>query len=178
PYPVTTMQDLGGCRAILGSMREVNAVLDTFIGEPSLFPLEGTPRHYNYIQKPKADGYRGIHIVGRYKAKSQQTSFWSGYRIEIQLRTVLQHACSTAVETVATFTGFPLKFGKGPDDWKRFFVLASSAFAILERSPLCPGAPEDSEEDTASTAPLPFVVGSFPARSAAEAPDVYGAWLP
>jgi hypothetical protein len=54
---------------------------------------------------------------------------------------VLQHACSTAVETVQTFTGQPLKFGQGSPEWKRFFVLASSAFAMLESMPLVAEAP-------------------------------------
>jgi len=92
------------------------------------------------------DGYRGIHIVGRYRPKAASAISWKGYRIEIQLRTVLQHACSTAVETVQTFTGQPLKFGLGSPDWKRFFVLASSAFAMLEKMPPVPGAPHDREE--------------------------------
>ena len=44
-----------------------------------------------------------------------------GLWIEIQLRTSLQHAWATVVETVDAFTNENLKFGAGSDDWKRFF---------------------------------------------------------
>lgn len=67
----------------------------------------------------------------------------TGYRIEIQLRTALQHAFATAVETVTTFTREPLKFGAGPPEWQRFFSLMGSALAMREQTPLVPGTPTD-----------------------------------
>jgi ppGpp synthetase/RelA/SpoT-type nucleotidyltranferase len=77
-YPVTTMQDLGGCRAILSSVRDVEAVLQTFVGPPTLFPVDGKPRVDNYMLKPKPDGYRGVHIVGRYRPNAEKTVSWNG----------------------------------------------------------------------------------------------------
>jgi hypothetical protein len=71
---------------------------------------------------------------------------WNGHRIEIQLRTQLQHAFSTSVETVTTFTRSPLKFGGGPDEWRRFFALTGSAFALREGTALVPGTPTDPGE--------------------------------
>jgi hypothetical protein len=60
----------------------------------------------------------------------------------MQLRTRLQHAWATGVETVGTFLQHSLKSSVGPDEWLRFFALASSMFALVEKSPTVPGTPE------------------------------------
>ena len=60
-----------------------------------------------------------------------------------EIRTRLQHAWATAVETVDAFTGQALKSSIGQDHWKRFFVLMSSVIARQERKPIVPGAPTD-----------------------------------
>ena len=67
-------------------------------------------------------------------------------RVEIQIRTRLQHAWATAVETVSTFTGQALKSNIGTDEWKRFFVLMGSAIAFREKRPLVPGTPTSRKE--------------------------------
>ena len=61
-------------------------------------------------------------------------------------RSQLQHWFATAVETVTTFTRKPLKFGAGPQEWRRFFSLVGSAFAIRERTAQGPGTPSDRRE--------------------------------
>jgi Region found in RelA / SpoT proteins len=85
----------------------------------------------DYTREPKEDGYRSVHLMYRF-AGSATTKYWDKLRIEIQLRTKLQHAWATAVETVDTFTGEDLKFGLGDNDWRRFFRLVGSAHAALE----------------------------------------------
>ena len=72
-------------------------------------------------------------------------SCYNGQRIEIQLRTRLQHYWATAVETYSTFTGEALKSNIGSDDWKRFFALVSSAIAITEKTPTVPNTPQSME---------------------------------
>ena len=67
-------------------------------------------------------------------------------KIEIQVRTSLQHAWATAVETVAAFSGQALKSRGGDEDWRRFFALMSSAVALRERRPLVPGTPTDKKD--------------------------------
>ena len=104
---LSQMQDLGGCRAILSSIESVKR-LASFYRNP-IRGEQGQSKCYDYIENPKPDGYRGIHIVGRYRARITNNDIWNGQRIEIQLRTKLQHAFATAVETVATFTRSGLK---------------------------------------------------------------------
>lgn len=144
---LSQMQDLGGCRAILSNIEEVKRLYELYRGEKrTLFDSERALKCYDYIRKPKADGYRGIHVVGRYSARDKDHAPWDGHRIEMQLRSRLQHAFATAVETVTTFTRTPLKFGGGPDEWRRFFALMGSAIALREGSELVEGTPHNSNE--------------------------------
>jgi len=144
---LSQMQDLGGCRAIVSSIEAVDRLYDLYRGNQKLFQSEGSLKCYDYIyDKPKSDGYRGMHVVGRYNARAQKNEPWNGYRIEIQLRTQLQHAFATAVETVTTFTRQPLKFGAGPDEWRRFFSLVGSAFALREGTTPVDGTPSNENE--------------------------------
>jgi hypothetical protein len=98
-------------------------------------------KKYDYIVAPKETGYRSIHLVYKYKTDSQRLSTYNGLRIEIQLRSKIQHAWATAVETVDAFTDQALKSNIGKASWKRFFALVSSAFSIMEKSPTVPGTP-------------------------------------
>ena len=83
----------------------------------------------------------------KYRSGSPPHQVWNGHRIEIQLRSALQHIWATAVETVDTFTGQALKFiGTGERGWDRFFALTSSAFALEEGRPLVPGTPTTMDE--------------------------------
>ncbi len=144
---LSQMQDLGGCRAILSSVERVEKLYELYRGEENtLFDFPGALKCYNYIQKPKSDGYRGIHVVGRYAPRDQAHKPWNGHRIEIQLRSRLQHAFATAVETVTTFTREPLKFGAGPDQWRRFFALIGSAMALSEDREPVEGTPHNPSE--------------------------------
>jgi hypothetical protein len=62
--------------------------------------------------------------------------------IEIQLRSRLQHAWATAVETVDLFRGSDLKTNRGDPHWGRLFALVATAFALKEGTRPVPGTPE------------------------------------
>jgi ppGpp synthetase/RelA/SpoT-type nucleotidyltranferase len=140
---LSQMQDIGGCRAILDSISQVRKVEDLFSEASRKNPHRG-PQHYktyDYITNPKNSGYRGIHLVYRFRSDSDQHSCYNGQRIEIQLRTRQQHYWATAVETYSTFSGEALKSNIGSDQWKRFFLLVSSVIAIQENQSPPPNAP-------------------------------------
>ena len=66
---------------------------------------------------------------------------------EIQIRSTMEHAWATAVETIDAFTGQALKTNiLGDATWKRFFSLMSSGIAILEKQPLVPLTPHDIKD--------------------------------
>ncbi|MGH9423220.1 MAG: RelA/SpoT domain-containing protein, partial [Thermoanaerobaculia bacterium] len=98
----------------------------------------------DYISDPKPSGYRGIHLVYRYR--SDRSTEHNGRLVEIQLRSRLQHAWATAVETVGTFLDQSLKSSEGAEKWLEFFALTSSAFARAEGTPIIVGTPDDPQE--------------------------------
>lgn len=126
---LTTMQDIAGLRAILDNVQDVQIVAQKYISNKS-FPHEFVDQ-YDYITNPRdIDGYRSHHITYKYKNKRNPT--YDGLRVEIQLRTRLQHIWATAVETMGTFLGQALKSKQGDREWLDFFAAVSSAFSYLE----------------------------------------------
>jgi hypothetical protein len=101
-------------------------------------------RERDYVATPRSSGYRCIHLVYRYVGRDG--SAYDGLQVEIQLRTRLQHAWATAVETVGTLLDQSLKSSEGSADWLRFFALVGSAFAFVERTPSVPGTPNSPAE--------------------------------
>jgi Region found in RelA / SpoT proteins len=135
------MQDIGGCRAVVRSMRALRQLHHLY--EETQFKHELV--HFdNYVESPRMSGYRSIHLVYRYY--SDKNPAHNDLKVEMQLRTRLQHAWATAVETVGAFRGQSLKSGLGDAEWLRFFALMGSAIAIRERTPLVDGTPTDRAE--------------------------------
>ena len=135
---LSRMQDLGGCRAVVPSVREAEEVRALC---RDLGPHDRL-RENDYLAEPKGDGYRGIHLVWGYRAETPEAAPGDGRRIEIQIRSRLQHAWATAVETVDALRETQLKIGgSGSGDWKRFFALMGSVHALEEGRPLVPGTP-------------------------------------
>lgn len=135
------MQDIGGCRAIVASPRAVNRLRRAYKAGRIRHELE---RENDYINSPTSDGYRGVHLIYRYY--SDRNTQYDGQRIEIQLRSRLQHAWATAVESIDTFAGQQLKINLGDEDWARFFALMGSCIALREKSPVIPDTPNNERE--------------------------------
>lgn len=139
---VTTMQDLGGCRVVLESVHEVDQLVSVLRDLPR--SRNRVKRVYDYLRcepGPRSSGYRGVHLVYEYGASREE---YHGLQIELQVRTQLQHAWATAVETMDLFSGSELKYGKGEPEVLRFFVLASSLMALEEGVSPVPGADSDA----------------------------------
>lgn len=128
------MQDIGGLRAILASVKKVRELEQSYRDSTFEHVLMNSK---NYIDEPKDDGYRGVHLIYRYMNK--RAPAYNGLSLELQLRTQRQHAWATAVETMGTFLGQALKAGQGDEEWRAFFAKASAALAILERTAPVPG---------------------------------------
>ena len=136
---LSQMQDLGGCRAILGTVAEVQD-LAQFYSKVSRQKHEIATVD-DYIQQPKASGYRGEHFVFKYHSDIKANQCYNGLKIELQLRSRYQHAWATAVETVGMFSGQALKSSLGSEEWQRFFSLMGSVVAMREKMPLVPDTP-------------------------------------
>src|SRR4051794_15302892 len=62
-------------------------------------------------------------------------------KIEIQLRSINQHAWATAIETVGLFTQQALKSSQGSGEWRRFFACMGNAIAYREGCNPVPNVP-------------------------------------
>jgi hypothetical protein len=71
---------------------------------------------------------------------------YNDLKIEIQIRSQLQHAWATSVEVVGTMIDQALKSSLGDQSWLRFFQLMGSEIARMEKQPIVPGTPESVEE--------------------------------
>lgn len=140
---LSRMQDIGGLRAVVSSLSKVRLLEKDY--QTSRFNHD-LVASYDYINNPKRSGYRGIHHVYRYK--NFRVPKYNGLLIELQIRTELQHAWATAVETMGTFLNHALKSSEGPEIWLDFFSLTGSAFAHLEKTQPVPGYEEFSPTDT------------------------------
>ena len=128
------MQDIAGVRGIVSRMNHLRDAQAQYQEEGRLeHQLVGLD---DYILSPKPDGYRSLHLVFKYRNLSNPA--FDGMQVELQLRTKLQHAWATAVETMGTFVGQALKSRQGESHWLRFFELTSSAFAHVEECPRVP----------------------------------------
>lgn len=136
---LSRMQDIGGARAVLPNIAEVDELRAIYRGRRIRHQLVG---ERDYVRRPKASGYRSIHLVYRYH--SDRKAAYSGLQVELQLRTRIQHAWATAVETVGTFLGQALKSSEGRKDWLRFFELIGSGFALVEGGPVADNVPPDA----------------------------------
>lgn len=115
-----TMQDIGGCRAVLSSVTECRRVLARIEKTGRIKDLS------DYITHPRASGYRAIHAVVTY------SDGFTDRKIEMQLRTVLQHDWAVAVERLGGRIGFDLKSGQGPPEILAFFEVTGRAIAYEE----------------------------------------------
>lgn len=140
-FPTMTlsqMQDIGGCRAIVGSADDVTALVKSYIRSDLKHRLHTND---DYMHKPKPTGYRGVHLI--YSYFSDKIDTYNSLKIEMQFRSQAMHAWATAVEIVGIFTRQALKSSQGEAEWLRFFALMGSALAHMEGTPLVPDTPVD-----------------------------------
>lgn len=148
---LSQMQDIGGCRSVVKNVDLVRKLCDEYYHiDKNVRGKHCDLKHIfknkkDYITNPKPDGYRSIHLVYKYLSDKKQKKY-NGLLIEIQVRSILQHYWATAIETVGHFTKQALKSNEGERDWKDFFRLISSVFAIMEGAPTIPGTPKGKSE--------------------------------
>jgi putative GTP pyrophosphokinase len=134
---VTAMHDFAGCRMIFNSIEELNDFRAYMHSSVVLKNVEHKLRHepdkYDYIQSPKASGYRGIHDVYKHfprgTSRKEEKKPWDGLLVELQYRTRAQHAWATAVEISDLLDGERTKFEMNQTERGRFFALASEIIA-------------------------------------------------
>lgn len=145
---LSQMQDIGGCRAVVLTVPQVRAARNLYLGVRHRKIQHEFVDEDDYITQPhpQGSGYRAIHLIYKYMSDKPNQIAYCGQRIEIQLRSRLQHAWAAAVETVDAFTRQSLKSSQGSTVWLRFFSLMGSAIARREGTALVPDTPTNENE--------------------------------
>lgn len=137
------LQDIGGARFVFEDFPSLlHAQKIMTAAKLEHFVVDREP--YDYVAKPKESGYRSIHFA--YKYVSENADF-DGLRVELQLRTRLQHDWAMAVETAELISKSPLKASIGDEHWLEFFRLCSAVFARKEGSPVADSYKDYTEKD-------------------------------
>jgi putative GTP pyrophosphokinase len=114
---VTQMQDIGGARAVLPSLHHLYAVDRRLRKSWTVIKVR------DYIAEPKTSGYRALHLIVRR----------GGYPVEVQLRTIRQHAWANLIEEDGREMKVGLKFGAGAGKIHAYYMAVSEAFALMDR---------------------------------------------
>lgn len=113
---LTQMQDIAGCRVILGDVLEQDqfvASLEADFPEATVIDRRESPSH----------GYRAVHVIVK----------MTGKMVEIQIRTALQHLWAEVSEKSSDVLDPTIKYGGGEQRWKHFLATCSKSVASYEQ---------------------------------------------
>ncbi len=126
-FPETNLariEDIGGCRAVVETSRDMNLVLAKIQSNWEIVRIR------NYVDVPKISGYRAIHLVTERDR----------HRIEVQLRTKGQQAWANAVEKIGARYQVPLKDEIGPEELMNWLRLGAENISYRDRGISPPAA--------------------------------------
>lgn len=126
---LTGMQDIGGLRVVVSNYSKLKNVQKVLMNEVCFYDNTKLIKFDDYINNPKDNGYRGIHLVAKFLNQYEDSR-----KIEVQVRTRLQHSWATSLEIIDLFTGQNLKSDDGEKDFLDFFKRVSNQFALIESS--------------------------------------------
>ena len=128
---LSRMDDVAGCRLIFKSIKDLYAFRrhfhDARFRHKRRHALDSDK--YDYIKAPKPTGYRGVHDIYEYDVNSTVGRPLTGLFVEIQYRTLVQHAWATAVEVIGFITVSQPKFQQGDKRLEHAMALASEILA-------------------------------------------------
>lgn len=118
---LSRMHDIAGCRLIFLDLNHLlnyrNRFIQRVISKNHYTHLRA--EKYNYLINPRDTGYRGIHDVYEEDATVDQVKA----KIEIQYRTISQHAWASALEIWDQSHSHGAKFGLEDDGVQELFML-------------------------------------------------------
>ena len=128
---------VAGCRLIFKDIKTLTAFRADFHKARFNHARRNELDKYDYLKNPKETGYRGIHDVYEYNVKSEVGKDLAGLYLEIQYRTLVQHAWSTAVEVIGFITESQPKFQQGDHRYEKAIALSSEILAIMNPKMNC-----------------------------------------
>lgn len=90
---VQRVADIAGCRCIMSNTNQAIALFEKIKKSQNKLPfsIKGDPNKHNYVDHPKEDGYRSIHLIVQLTDENKKV-------IEIQIRSLEHHNWATLVE--------------------------------------------------------------------------------
>lgn len=122
---LSQLQDIGGCRIIFPN----NAIIDEFIAFITDKSKKGKYFVINKITDYRdkgrdISGYRAVHLILER----------NGYKVELQLRSNIQHYWCESIERTSVIYGKHLKENEGDPMVIKYFKLLSDAFHDIEKN--------------------------------------------
>lgn len=114
---LSKMQDISGCRVVVSGIMEQEQTVESLKAAfPSVTIIDrrNTPSH----------GYRAVHII----VESSER------HVEVQVRTSLQHMWAELSERSSDVLGPQIKYGGGPDFWRRILMRCTEGVAAYEET--------------------------------------------
>lgn len=127
---LSQVEDIGGCRVIATSLAHVRTIEECVRDRTSKTIIDHVDDYVTGPPGPRAGGYRAVHLQ----------TVRDGMKIEVQLRTELQHEWAELVETWDETFNTDVKHEQAPDPALEYFRLQSAHFAYHDR-----GEPVPSE---------------------------------
>ncbi|OLF37598.1 hypothetical protein BTV98_08310 [Psychrobacter sp. Cmf 22.2] len=129
---LSQLDDLVGIRVTLPDMKSLNKFTDdkVFCEIINSYYIDNNIKIHDYICEPKSDGYRGIHQIFNCKVEDKD------FKIELQIRTKIQHEWATIVEILGSLNEVSFKTGEGEESYLQFLKLTSVLFSIEEKAPV------------------------------------------
>jgi GTP pyrophosphokinase len=131
-YPrmqLSRMDDVAGCRLIFQDIASLYEFRDDLHRARFKHRIKNDNDKYDYINTPKNTGYRSVHDIYEYDVRSKEGAKYRGLLIELQYRTIYQHAWATCVEVIGFITESQPKFEQGDTRYRRVLSLASEIIA-------------------------------------------------
>jgi putative GTP pyrophosphokinase len=126
---LSRMDDIAGCRLIFQNVDSLVKFRHSFHKAHFNHKRRNELDKYDYIKEPKVTGYRGIHDVYEYNVNSEIGKELAGLYLEIQYRTLVQHAWATAVEVIGFISENQPKFQQGDNRYETAMAYASEILA-------------------------------------------------
>lgn len=143
---LSRMDDIAGCRLIFHNIKDLYKFREQLHKAHFKHNLRNSIDKYDYIKRPKETGYRGVHDVYEYDVNSEVGKSLAGLCVEIQYRTLVQHAWATAVEVIGFITESQPKFQKGDKRYEEAMALAAEILARADEKSKGPYPELDDRE--------------------------------
>lgn len=139
------MEDIAGCRVVLPTLAEVRR-LERWLKQGRARKVEFA-QDDDYNVTPRLGGYRALHLHTRRTVRidGREEGPW---RVEIQLRTHLQHLWAESVEEFDRAFRWDVKHEKGPDIVLDYFRMFSEYYADRDQGRDAVGSRRAAERET------------------------------